>query len=265
MLDGECGGVVAEQTGLVSKDEELGVGLGAAGPAALPQAGVATAWAFGGMLRDRSRMMGKWIPRTAVHVQPPWARGWGSAGRHAGGGRTASDPQSGETLPARLRGLSVHDRYGRPLASFVVWTSLAFMGAQYLWIRLDFEEYRMREDDKLAALQREVDVWKKRAEGGKENAKETDYFYHLTYTDPDAVATRWSYWDICLGANLDLKSLGSYSTNVTRSFSFAIGAASITCYTYLSSRQETKESNIKDGATWVPIEERRKAILNLMS
>ncbi|KAJ3234905.1 hypothetical protein HDU81_001048 [Chytriomyces hyalinus] len=51
-------------------------------------------------------------------------------------------------------------RYGKPLSAFVLYTSLALVGLQYVWTTLDYEEQRINTRARIVALNTQLSHWR---------------------------------------------------------------------------------------------------------
>ncbi|KAI8921304.1 hypothetical protein DFJ77DRAFT_538541 [Powellomyces hirtus] len=72
---------------------------------------------------------------------------------------TASHPDSAE-IPR----LTFAQRFGTPISTLLLYSSLTLISLQYLWTRLTFEETRINEERRIEALKEELENWKLESE-----------------------------------------------------------------------------------------------------
>ncbi|KAI8818731.1 uncharacterized protein EV422DRAFT_163111 [Fimicolochytrium jonesii] len=63
--------------------------------------------------------------------------------------------------------LKFSQRFGAPISALLLYSSLTMISLQYLWVRLTFEETRLKEEARIEGLQRELEEWKRKAEEKK--------------------------------------------------------------------------------------------------
>lgn len=56
--------------------------------------------------------------------------------------------------------MSFTDRFGRPLSTFLLYSSLAFIGIQYIRHKLVLEEMALQHEQEVARMKRELDEWR---------------------------------------------------------------------------------------------------------
>ncbi|CAG8580567.1 9598_t:CDS:1 [Racocetra persica] len=57
--------------------------------------------------------------------------------------------------------LTVWNVYGTPLTNIFLWGSITYMGLQVLWWKLEFAELIEETDNKIASLEKEIEILKK--------------------------------------------------------------------------------------------------------
>ncbi|KAI9005207.1 hypothetical protein BC832DRAFT_556588 [Gaertneriomyces semiglobifer] len=55
-------------------------------------------------------------------------------------------------------------RFGTPISQFFLYSSLTMIMLTYVWTRLTFEETRLREEESLKDLEKEVEIWRQKKE-----------------------------------------------------------------------------------------------------
>ena len=74
-----------------------------------------------------------------------------------------SDALTSSLPPSRHYGFFY--TYGTPLTSFFLWSSLTLMSLQYLWLKLDYEEYRARIEAETEAIKKRINKLNAQSEG----------------------------------------------------------------------------------------------------
>ncbi|KAI9029351.1 hypothetical protein DFJ74DRAFT_657943 [Hyaloraphidium curvatum] len=86
-------------------------------------------------------------------------------------------PLSEIEMPSAPVPLSFRQKYGQPLASFFLWTSLTFVGLEFAYAAMDTEDRRDEMDAELETLKERVDELKGRLEAkraGQDIARDSD-------------------------------------------------------------------------------------------
>jgi hypothetical protein len=91
--------------------------------------------------------------------------------------------------------LSFTQKFGIPLTSFFLWSSLTLVSLQWLWTRLSFEEARIENETKYEELKDQVGVYRDKVEAiqRQQRLHELVEMENKTGTQV-AKKTKWSLW-----------------------------------------------------------------------
>lgn len=102
-------------------------------------------------------------------------------------------------MPGPPTPLSFRQKYGQPIASFFLWTSLVFVTLEFAYAAMETDEVRERTEMEIEGLQRQLEEAKERA-AAKANSDSGDLDLAPTRGVTAASARTRTWWEFFFGS-----------------------------------------------------------------